>query len=111
MIQKEKIVKNVSIQTERPSKLTNRWLCYWAAKEGILIGNMKSKAMNFIENECIQPAGKDWICLPIEGYNSTEYSMNLEKETCTCQYNTRFNNECSHLKALKLYLFREKWNA
>lgn len=96
------------ITIEKPKRLTTRNVIYWMEKEGIMVGDMKHKALKFIEYRCIQPADGGWDVLPIAGYNITTHKIRNGK--CTCQYNKKYDKECSHLIAIKLWQFQEKWN-
>lgn len=93
---------------EKPKMLTPNNVCYWIEREGILLGDQKSKALKFLQNDCIKKIGdNEWVVLPIKNYNVTTHSIKDEK--CSCQYNRRYEKECSHLTAIKMSQFIEKW--
>ena len=96
------------VKIEPPKILNNRTLIYWAEKEGYILGNMKHKALKFLEYNCIREVENGWDILPIENYNVTTHKIRNGK--CTCQYNTKYDKECSHLIAVRLWDFKEKWN-
>lgn len=101
-------IKYNSIErTEKPQTLTNKNIIFWAEKEGLLIGDMKSKAKKFLENNCIVETDEYYLCLPIEGYNKTIHKISKDMKKCTCQANTKNGIECSHIIAVKLFNFKK----
>jgi hypothetical protein len=42
-----------NITYERPERIDPRNVIYWAEKDGMLLGDMKSKAKKFIELGCV----------------------------------------------------------
>jgi hypothetical protein len=71
-------------------------------------------AKDFLNNNCIERAGADYICKPIEDYNSTTYLIRSTSEgfVCNCQGCKRKikNNEkpfCSHILAVYQFAFLE----
>jgi hypothetical protein len=72
---------------------------------------MKSKALKFIEENCVVELSEGFFMIkPIENYNKTTHNVNLNLNKCTCQFNQKFNKECSHIKAVKLFKFKEVYN-
>ena len=99
------------ITYEKPKRIEIKNVCYWFEKSGELLGGMKNKARKFLEHNCIEYKGnKQYICKPIQGYNSTTHQIDMIQEKCTCQASKRNGIECSHIKAVKLYKFMRCWN-
>ena len=98
------------VKIEKPEKLTAKNVCYWMESEGILLGDMKSKAKKFIKNGCVKKAIRDnvFIVKPLEGYNITTHLV--DNEICSCQWRQKHNLECSHEMAVKIFKFLENWN-
>lgn len=103
----------------KPEKLINpKHVVYWAEKEGILLGDMRSKAQKFLEYGCVleTPIPNRFVVKFLPGYNVTNHQINLDPKsgeingTCTCQASRRNHIECSHIKAVKLYIFQRRWN-
>jgi len=93
---------------EPPKTLTERNVCYWAEKHGILIGDQRAKVNKFLREDCVRFTNEGWIVLPIPG-NKTTHKIRDGK--CTCQWNKLHGNRCSHLMAVELYTFKQKWNS
>lgn len=93
---------------EPPDKLNPDIVCHWYSDKGELIGNQKTKAIKFLNKGCIEKVDNKYLCKPIKGYNATNYW--IENDKCTCQYNKRYNKTCSHILAVKLFIFMENWN-
>ena len=68
-------------------------------------GNQLSKARKFNKLKCVAKCDHPDIfyILPIEGYNKTTYTVNIEQQKCNCQYNVRSEKPCSHIMAVLLY--------
>jgi len=103
---------NTSIETEeKPRKISPNNVCYWAEQEGILVGSQKSKAKKFLEKGCVQYQGEgQWKVLPIIGYNKTTHEVDMLNRTCKCQFFRKTGSDCSHIKAVELKIFMDKWN-
>ena len=99
------------IEIEKPEKLKAKNIIYWAEKDGILLGNMKSKAIKFLENDCIKETEKGYNIIPILGYNVTTHKVTKKDNEmfCTCQYNKKYLKECSHIKSVILYEFQKRY--
>lgn len=98
---------------EKPKRLTNsRHVVYWAEESGMLLGDMKSKAQKFLEMGCILETEDTalFVVNHIEGYNKTNHQVNIKHEKCSCQASRRNNIICSHIQAVKLYIFQRSWN-
>lgn len=98
-------------QTEEPPKyLSPKNVCYWAEKEGILIGSQEGKAKKLLSLGLVEKTGEfSYTIHPIKGYNITTHYVNMKDNTCTCQFNRRFNEECAHIKAVILLNFMQDW--
>ena len=83
-------------------------LCRWDAMSKTLSGSQKSKALKFNRNNLIKPDGKgSFQVLPIEGYNTTTYTVDYNGGwKCNCQWHCKNNADCSHILAVMLYLKR-----
>lgn len=91
----------------------SKYICYWAEKEGILLGGMKSKVRKFLDDDCIQPTDKPNIfkCLPLPDYNKTTHIIDISIPSCSCQANKRNGITCSHILSVRAYQFKERWNS
>lgn len=97
------------IKIEKPERLAINNVCYWAEKEGILVGNQKSKALKFLKFNCVRKIKDDlYLCYPIPKYNKTTHK--IVNGICSCQWRQKENLECSHELAVKLLKLMEKWN-
>lgn len=71
---------------------------------------MLSKARKFIEAHCIIEQNDGYICLPLEGYNKTTYT--IKNGTCNCQGWSSKQAEgqgfCSHVLAVRQYEYLKK---
>lgn len=92
---------------EPPKTLNNQIVCYWAEKEGILIGDQKAKVKKFLEKDCVRFTDEGWIVLPVPG-NKTVHTV--KDGRCTCQWNRMHGARCSHIMAVEAFEFKEKWN-
>lgn len=46
---------------------------------------LSRKARTFLKCKCIEKQGDKYICKPIQGYNQTTYTIDLENQQCNCQ--------------------------
>ena len=99
---------NDYLKIEKPKKLNFKTVIYWVEKEGVLIGDQQIKAEKFLEFNCIEKTEKGFICKPIPGYNKSTYKLIDGK--CSCQFNKKYGKNCSHLLALFLFQYMERWN-
>ena len=98
---------------QKPERLVDpKHICYWAEREGILLGSMKNKAKRFLDYGCVLETQDPnvWVVKNIKDYNKTNHQVDLYKWTCTCQANRKNGIECSHMKAVHLFLYQRKWN-
>lgn len=109
---KQEVEEARIVSYERPDRVHPRNVCYWAEKEGLMIGGMKNKIIKFLENNCVVDL-KDgnFQMKPIIGYNQTTYDLRVidNQESCTCQNNKRYGRRCSHIMAVQAYLFIKRW--
>lgn len=106
-------------KTEKPDKLTPKNVQYYCSHTGELKHSQIHKASIFVELGLIQydSLNKCYYCLPIDGYNSTTYTLTKGKVGyfCNCQccrnkirdgtYNPDIEDlrACSHLMALHFH--------
>ena len=68
-----------------------------------LSGSQVRKAQKLIELDCVKEVelGR-WAVLPIAGYNSRTYSVNIDgpEMTCNCQFQHKTGALCSHILAV-----------
>ena len=98
---------------EKPERLVDpKHVCYWYEESGELLGNMKSKAQKFLELGCVLETESEnlFVVAHIDGYNKTNHQVDMISEKCTCQANRKNNLICSHIQAVRLYLFQRRWN-
>ena len=112
---------------ELPKILTTKTVVWYSEhfKELIMKGKetftLRSKAQKFLENGSIvyDSENKQYLCLPIKGYNSTTYRLKYDDKikdfSCSCQsFTTKSRKgeypDCSHRIALYLFLKMEAWN-
>ena len=65
----------------------------------------ESKIRKILDHGCLVDVGNKFECRPIEGYNTTTYTLELTASgiTCNCQgYHKR--GSCSHQEALRRWL-------
>ena len=71
---------------------------------------MLTKAKKFIESHCIIEQNDGYICLPLEGYNKTTYT--IKNGACNCQGWSSKQAEgqgfCSHVLAVRQYEYLKK---
>lgn len=98
--------------TEDPEKINIQNVCYWYEEKGYLFGSQKGKAKRFIELDLIKPMSQDrYEILPLPGNHQTHIVEKINSAwKCGCQRNRLTNKICSHIDAVKLKLFMEKWN-
>lgn len=114
---KSKIAYEISKEVEKylkPKVLQHSdHICYWAEKEGILLGGMKSKVRKFLDEGCIKATDKPNIfhCLPLPDYNKTTHIIDISIPSCSCQANKRNGIICSHILSVRTFLFKERWNS
>ena len=75
-------------------------------------GSLLTKAKKFLLNDCVKPADpNEWDILPIENYNKTihKVSLGVGGFFCTCQ-GFKNNNFCSHVLAVKQFVFIGRYN-
>ena len=98
----------------KPEVITPKNVCYWYEKEHKLSGSQKSKAKKFLQLGLVEPQPEDKDCFivqPIPGYNTTPHHVIVgNRESCTCQFNSKVGKECSHIMAVKLYKYMEDYN-
>lgn len=118
-----------NITYEDPEELTPFNVMHWSEHYKALEvgGNGKSrqsKSRKFLENGCIKwdHNAKNWICGPLEGYNKTTYHIKHNRALvnpesgkkgefeCSCQFNQKTAEMCSHILALYLFLKIYNWN-
>ncbi len=98
---------------KEPKKINVHTMCYWFEKKGYLLGTKKGKAKRFVELNCISKIKEtEFECAPVPGYNKTTYTIKKENNcfSCTCQAFKRNQQRCSHIMAVQLKLFMERWN-
>lgn len=90
---------------------------FYSSKEHLLSHKQSWKALKFVELDKIKydQNARCFVCLPIDGYNSTSYAMVPNKENefgfeCDCQgFQTKKKKagvghaHCSHVLALHYY--------
>jgi len=82
--------------------------CYWDEEQKKLIGTARSKVTTFLKKRLVQITDHPYIFLvhpDPTGGRKTTHKVDTNLWTCTCQYN-RDSNICTHIKALKLFLFQ-----
>lgn len=107
------IIINKMETEKKPEKLTNsKHVIYWYEKTGELLGDMKSKAQKFLEMGCVLETEDPelFVVNHIEGYNKTNHQVNIKWGRCSCQASRRNDIICSHIQAVKIYLFQRRWN-
>lgn len=101
------------ITYERPKKIGPNKVCYWMAQEGILVGSMKKKVVDFLEGNCVKEiSDTEYQFKPLKGYNKTFYNIHFSEnlQSCTCQASRRSGIKCSHIQTVEAYRFMKKWN-
>lgn len=77
----------------------------------ILTKSQQYKIRKLVEHKCIKRTGPDtWLCLPIQGYNSTTYKITRDVAGihCNCQFYvmnssiTGGTKDCAHIGAMIL---------
>lgn len=99
--------REIPVTVNPPNVMKSDYVCYWAEKEGILIGDQEAKVKAYIANNCIVPADGGWDILPIKGTKRINHIRNGE---CKCQHFQTYHTECSHIKAVRVWQFMEKYN-
>lgn len=97
---------------EKPERITPQQVCYWYEREGKLVGDQKSKAKKFLENGCVLETGNRdlFVVKFLEGYNKTNHQVNMAARSCSCQHYRKYQTDCSHIKAVDLYIFMRAYN-
>lgn len=121
-------IKQQEIEREEmPERLNENTICKWSEHFKMLKtqdgGNARlSKAKSFLKHHCIKwsKEHKNWVCYPIRSYNKSFYHIRWDKElpnfktgekgefSCSCQFNQKVGQMCSHI--LSLYLFLKLYN-
>lgn len=95
------------VTIEKPKEMKAEYVCYWAAKEGILIGDQETKIKAYLTRDCIKKVEGGYDILPIPGTRTVNHIRNGQ---CGCQWNRTKGLECSHLKAVKIWEFMRRYN-
>lgn len=109
---------NDGITFEEPQVMTYQNVMFWESESKELLrlkknGDVKSatllsKAKKFLENNCIEKiSASKWEIKPIKNYNKTTYFVEDTNKgyTCTCQGFSRNSGFCSHILAVKQWIF------
>ena len=105
------ILNREKITIEKPKHMRPEIVCFWWEEWGRLEGSQRSKAVKFVQNNCVRKLSEDiFVVEPIKGYNKTPHKVYLKAPSCSCQYNKKYGKICSHIIAVKMYNFVEKWN-
>lgn len=86
-------------------------LPYWDAEQKRLHGNQEYKARRFVELNLVKTTEFSSIfkILPIEGYNSTTYTIEEHAGVyrCNCQFGAS-GKTCSHVLAVELFKKKDR---
>lgn len=106
----------IEVSYEKPRVYNFKNVMYWEPESKRLLtlkkdgnkeaGTILNKSKKFLELNCIQKSGDNYICLPIKNYNKTTYTINPVKWSCNCQGYSIYN-KCSHLLAVKQKIYIE----
>jgi hypothetical protein len=99
--------RNVKVIESKPITMKKEWACYWAEKEGVLIGGQDTKIKRYIEDDCIKKLEGGYDILPIPG---TKKINHIRNGHCNCQHHKTFGTECSHMKAVKIFEYMNNFN-
>lgn len=107
------------IEISMPEVLTYKNVMFWEPESKRLValkqngektaGAILRKAQIFLENNCIEPKGTDWICKPLVKYNSHTYTIKATAGgfECNCQGFGK-NQDCSHCIAVRQFIFMSR---
>lgn len=99
-----------------PERVNFRTVAFWEPRSQQLLAlkengdteavTLLTKAKKFLEYDCIERDGENWICKPIKGYNNTTYHIIEMGDTLICDCQGYANKQfCSHCLAVLQFDF------
>lgn len=87
---------------------SKEYIIHFDSTTGIQHGSQDKKALKLFQLGCVKPRLNyinQWLIAPIKGYNTSTYFVQKDKEwSCNCQWWNKNHAECSHIKAVKIFL-------